>query len=305
MERVIVTGANGFIGKNLIFDLLKKNIEVVALDIIFDNEILNKKGVLCINCKNLSIEQIENQLLGYSYDCFFHLAWIGTSGEGRGDYETQLENAKLVCKYVELANKIKCKRFIYASSINEMETYEYMQSDGIKPSLGYIYGSAKLIGHLMGEVVAYQNEVEFLPVIITNIYGVGEKSQRLVNSTIRKMLQNEHCSFTEGNQMYDFIYISDAINSIIEVAIKGKAFHRYYIGSGHPRPLKDFLTLIKDIVNPNASLGFGNIPFNGIDISYEQFNLFKVYEDTGYVNKVSFEKGIKKTKEYIEGEMLL
>lgn len=296
MERVIVTGANGFIGKNLIKELVSRNIEVYAIDIRFNDKILDNGSISCLNCSELSMEQMENQLArNESYDCFIHLAWAGTSGPSRGDYVSQLDNVKLACDYIQFAKKVNCKRFIYASSINEMETYEYMQSDDIKPSGGYIYGTGKLTAHLMGEVVAYQNEIEFIPIIITNIYGVGEKSARLINTSIRKLLNKEHCSFTEGKQTYDFIYITDAINSVVEVANKGIAFNRYYIGSGNPRPLREFLLDMKDVVDSSAQLGLGDFPFNGKDISYDQFKLKKVEEDTGYKNKVSFKEGIKLT----------
>ena len=107
---------------------------------------------------------------------------------------------------------------VYASSINEMETYEYLQSDDIEPAGGYIYGTGKLAAHLMGETVAKINGIEFIPVIITNIYGVGEKSARMIYTSINKLVHKEHCSFTAGYQTYDFIYITDAINSIIAVA---------------------------------------------------------------------------------------
>ena len=180
-----------------------------------------------------------------------------------------------------------------------METYEYLQSNDIEPSGGYIYGTGKLAAHLMGETVAKMNDVEFIPVIITNIYGVGEKSARMIYTSIKKLINKDHCSFTAGYQMYDFIYITDAINSIIEVSEKGKAFNRYYIGSGEPKPLKEFLLQMKDIVDPNAEIGLGDIPFKGIDISYNQFDLKKVERDTGYKNQVTFEQGIKMTAEYI------
>ena len=89
--------------------------------------------------------------------------------------------------------------------------------------------------------MAKLNGIEFIPVIITNIYGVGEKSARMIYTSINKLVHKEHCSFTAGYQTYDFIYITDAINSIIAVAEKGKAFNRYYIGSGEPKPLREFL----------------------------------------------------------------
>ena len=302
MKKAIVTGANGFIGKTLVNTLLKKGYSVVALDVKFDDALLNNSAVTCVNVMNKEVTELKDMIPSDDYDCFFHLAWMGTSGPARADYSVQLNNVKMTCDYIILCKEIGCKREVYASSINEMETYEYLQSDDIEPAGGYIYGTGKLAAHLMGQTVAKLNGVEFIPVIITNIYGVGEKSARMIYTSINKLLHKEHCSFTEGYQTYDFIYITDAINSIIAVAEKGKAFNRYYIGSGQPKPLRDFLIEMKNIVDPEAEIGLGDIPFKGADISYSQFDLKKVERDTGYRNEVSFAQGIKMTAEYIKEE---
>ncbi len=299
MKKVIVTGANGFLGKTLVKTLVNKGYEVIALDIKFDDVFANNKAVSCINVLDKSVMDLQKEIPKTEYDGFFHLAWAGTSGPARADYEVQLNNVKLVCDYIKLCKDIGCKHVIYASSINEMETYEYLQSDNIEPSGGYIYGTGKLAAHLMGETVARINNIGFIPVIITNIYGAGEKSERMIYSSIKKMINKEYCSFTSGYQTYDFIYITDAINSIIEIFEKGKAFNRYYIGSGQPKPLREFLLEMRDIVAPDAEIGLGDIPFNGADISYNQFDLNKVEKDTGYKNKVSFEDGIRMTEKWI------
>lgn len=302
MEYVIVTGANGFIGKTLVNALLEKGYHVVALDIRYDDVLANDSRVTCVNVMNREVAALADEIPHQEYRCFFHLAWAGTSGPARADYAVQLNNVKLACDYIKLCSEIGCKRVVYASSINEMETYEYLQSDDIEPTGGYIYGTGKLAAHLMGETVAKLNGIEFIPVIITNIYGVGEKSARMIYTSINKLIHKEHCSFTSGYQTYDFIYITDAINSIISVAEKGKAFNRYYIGSGEPKPLREFLLEMRDIVDPEAELGLGDIPFKGVDISYDQFDLKKVERDTGYQNEVSFAEGIRMTAEYIRGE---
>ena len=184
MKKAIVTGANGFIGKTLVNALLEKNYEIVALDIRFDDVLLNNNFVTCVNVLNKAVTDLKDEIPQNEYDCFFHLAWAGTSGPARADYEMQLNNVKMACDYIQLCKMIGCKRVIYASSINEMETYEYLQSDDIEPSGGYIYGTGKLAAHLMGETVAKMNGVQFIPVIITNIYGVGEKSARMVYTSI-------------------------------------------------------------------------------------------------------------------------
>ena len=302
MKNIIVTGASGFIGTTLVNELLRREYKIVAIDRRFSDDFLNNPNITCIDATDKNVFDLKKEIPAEEYDCFFHLAWAATSGPGRADYIVQLDNVKMACDYVKLCSEIGCKRVVYASSINEMETYEYLQSDDIEPAGGYIYGTGKLAAHLMGETVAKLNGVEFIPVIITNIYGVGERSARMIYTSLVKLINGERASFTAGYQTYDFIYITDAINSIVEVAEKGKAFNRYYIGSGEPKPLREYLLEMRDIVAPGVELGLGDFEFKGIDISYDQFKLKKVEEDTGYKNQVPFAQGIKMTADWIRGD---
>lgn len=302
LKTVLVTGANGFIGKTLVKALLERDCRVVALDIRFDEVLTGDDRVTCVNVAGKEMAELEGELPWQKYDCFFHLAWAGTSGPARADYALQLNNVKLTCDYVQLCKAIGCCRVVYASSINEMETYEYLQSDGISPAGGYIYGTGKLAAHLMGETVAKLSGVDFIPVIITNIYGAGEVSARMINTAVRKLLKGERCSFTPGYQTYDFIYLTDAIAAMVAVAEKGQPFHRYYIGSGEPKPLRQFLLEMRDVVAPGAELGLGDLPFQGADIDYSQFDLTKVARDTGYHNQIPFAEGIRMTADAIRNE---
>lgn len=59
---------------------------------------------------------------------------------------------------------------------------------------------------------------------------------------------------------------------------------------------------MRNVVDPEAEIGLGDIPFNGVDISYSQFDLKKVEKDTGYKNQVPFAEGILMTADYIRGE---
>ena len=91
-------------------------------------------------------------------------------------------------------------------------------------------------------------------------------------------------------------------DAIIAVAEKGKPFNRYYIGSGEPKPLREFLLEMRDLVDPAAEIGLGDLPFKGVNVSYDQFDLKKVERDTGYVNQIPFAQGIKMTADYIREE---
>lgn len=304
MKKAIVTGANGFIGSSIVQALLKKSYRIYAIDHSFNKLHIKKtQDLKFIECNLIDEYKVIADKIQEDIDVIYHLAWAGTSGAMRSDVGVQLNNVRMACNCVEIAKIVNAKRIIYASSINEVETYEYLMSNNIKPSTGYIYGAGKLTAHLMAETHAYQNNIDFIPVLITNIYGAGENSARLINTSIRKLLKKEFCSFTEGKQIYDFIYIDDAINSIIAIAEKGTAFNCYYIGSGKPKPLREYLLEMRDIISPGVEIGLGEIEYCGAFVNYSQFELDKVKRDTGYSNEITFKQGIEKTMNYIKKEI--
>ena len=102
--------------------------------------------------------------------------------------------------------------------------------------------------------------------------------------------------------MWDYLYSKDAGKAFYLLGEKGINGKVYCIGGGEARPLKDYIEDIRNAVNPEAEIGLGDIPFNGVDISYSQFDLKKVEKDTGYKNQVPFAEGILMTADYIRGE---
>ena len=116
------------------------------------------------------------------------------------------------------------------------------------------------------------------------------------------MLGGEHCSFSAGEQLYDFIYIDDATDAFIRLGDRGKLNRTYYIGSMNPRPLKEYLKEMRDCVDPKIEIGLGELEFKGVSLTYEEFDREALKRDTGFEPKTEFSEGIKKTIEWLIGE---
>ncbi len=291
--RVIVTGAVGFVGKWLVDELLyqKDEIVIIVRDIQYVPE--NWKNKLHIIEMSLQdLDKLEESYFPWEEaDIFFHLSWDGTSGEHRADISLQLENIINTCNAVELAEKLKCKRFVNAGSIMEYEAMQYIPLEYAKPGEKYIYSTAKLAADFIAKIMTVNKYMEYINVVISNIYGPGERSERFINSTIRKMLKNEKIFFTHAMQLYDFIYIKDAVKEIILAGKKGERNSVYYIGNGEPKILKYFILQMKEVLHSESELFFGSIPFQGVMLTYKEFDTRKVLK-LGFVPEITFEEGI-------------
>lgn len=301
--RVVVTGATGFVGQWLIKELIKQDNEVTVL--VRDKNRLPcewKEKVHVLECplERLAILQ-EADFNDKKYDIFYHFAWAGTSGNERADVEKQLQNVKYSCDAVRLAARLSCKRFVNAGSIMEYEVMDFVANDGAKPGLGNIYSTAKLAGDFMAKTVATDCGLDYINIIISNIYGAGEYSARFLNTTLRKMLKNEAIPLTHGNQLYDFIYVTDAVKAILLAGEKGQENESFYIGNSIQYPLKEFIYKMKQVTGSDSELLFGKVPFNGALLSFSEFDTKKM-EKLGFRPEISFEEGIKLLQQWIQEE---
>jgi len=296
MKTAVVTGASGFIGRALVRELVKNNYYVYAL--VRRRTQKNDSGdpnIRFITCDLSDLSHLKDKIPTGTCDMFYHLAWEGTSGPARADVELQLRNALWTVDALRAAKELGCNRFICAGSIMEYETMSAVYSRGCRPGAGYIYGGGKLTSHVMCASTAAQIGVELVWPMLTNAYGPGERSPRLVNSTIRKCLRGESPKFTSGTQNYDFVYIDDAVRGLCLIGEKGKPFHEYLIGSSQARPLKEFLWEMQAAVAPGLKFQFGDIPFSGVDLPLERFDCSRTEADTGFRAEVSFAEGCRRT----------
>lgn len=298
MKTAVVTGANGFVGSAVVNELLSNNYKVYA--VVRNNHadrLSDLDNVEIVNCELSDIDRLPGQITE-KCDVFYHFAWSGSAGKDRANTRLQLDNVQWSVESIRAAKKLGCSRFVFAGSIVEKECLAAAYTGGNRPGLGYIYGGGKVAAHILCSSVAAAEGIDLLWGEITNAYGVGEVSPRLVNSTIRKCIAGVSPEFTAGTQNYDFVYIDDVARAFRLIGENGKPFTSYVIGSSAAKPLKEFLIEMKDAIAPELPFKFGDVPFTGIDLPLSDFDCRKTEEDTGFKAGISFAEGCRRTFEW-------
>ena len=295
MKKVIVTGANGFVGRYLLRELTKQGYEIWSVIRNTDEDIscINELNTNIVYCDLKDIDKLDEIIEERDFDCFYHLAWAGSSGDGRKNYSLQLNNAKACADAANVASKLGCKRFVGAGSVTELMYGDYLRQDGSKPEMVTCYAIGKIAAEYISKCVCVENGIDFLWAYISNFYGKEDPTQNFINFLIRSYSSGNVPTLTSGEQKADFMYVSDVASALIAMGEKGKTNSTYYIGYGSPKPLKEFVKEVRDIVNPNIETGLGRKSFQGMDIDFDSLDVEKLNRDTGFIPEIYFEKGIK------------
>lgn len=297
MKNVIVTGGNGFIGSSLIKKLVANGIKVVAVDITFQGERLPESELITKieSCVDASLVE---ELPVEEYDAFYHLAWKGVNGADKANPSVQLANIQMAIDCADICKKLNVKKFLCAGTVAENATFSLPNLE--KTSGGMMYGVAKHTCRLILEDYCKNIGLQFVWMQFSNIYGVGNKTGNLVSYTLGELMTGNEATFGPALQPYDFIYVDDLIEAVYRLGEKetNKAF--YYIGSGSPRQLKEYLLRIGELAGYADKIGIGIRPDDGIKYSMNMFCNDDLVDAVGEYVSTDFDNGINKTIEWLK-----
>lgn len=297
MKNVIVTGGNGFIGSSLIKKLVANGIKVVAVDITFQGERLPESELItkiesCVDASLVEKLPVEE------YDAFYHLAWKGVNGADKANPSVQLANIQMAIDCADICKKLNVKKYLCAGTVAENATFSLPNLE--KTSGGMMYGVAKHACRLILEDYCKNIGQQFVWMQFSNIYGVGNKTGNLVSYTLGELMTGNEATFGPALQPYDFIYVDDLIEAVYRLGEKetNKAF--YYIGSGSPRQLKEYLLRIGELAGYADKVGIGIRPDDGIKYSMDMFCNDDLVDAIGEYVSTDFDNGINKTIEWLK-----
>lgn len=302
MKKVVMTGPTGCIGTALIERLLKEGCSVYAVCRP------GSKNISCLPAHPL-LQVLECDLkdlaglgacLGKGFDAFFHFGWAGTYGNERNDCTMQQCNIQYTLDAVRLAKEIGCGTFIGAGSQAEYGHFSRPADDTLAAKPFTFYGAAKLSAGHMSRVLAAGLGIKHIWVRIFSVYGPRDDENTLIYYIINELRQGRAPSLTAGEQIWDYLFSSDAAQAILMLATQGKDQATYSLGSGMARPLKEYIEEIGRLIYPGCPLGLGEKPYAPNQVMYLCADIDALTRDTGFTPETDFGQGIQKTLAYIQ-----
>ena len=287
MERkkdIVVTGANGYIGHNVVRCLLDCGFDVTAVD-MNNNNIDKRANFININLFQDNVNFYE--LLGHPSICL-HMAW-------RDGFKHNSENhiKDLYYHYNFLSNLIEngTKQIAVMGTMNEIGFYEgKIDEDTPTNPLSY-YGISK--NSLRELLEVKQNNYDFTLQWLRCFYIYGDDKNN--HSIFTKIMEAEEQGkvlfpFTTGETKYDFIHVDDLVKQISTVVGQDKINGIINCCSGEPVALKDKVEQFLEDNNYNIKLEYGAFPERPYDSKI-------IYGDSEKINKIMKNK-VKKYKKF-------
>lgn len=295
IRRAVVNGPLGTVGMALVNNLLLKGIETLAVCYPGDKRIEDlPAGANVIECDMRDIHRLTRYISG-TVDAFFHLAWMGTIGPGRDDAALQTENIKCAVEAVKTAKELGCNVFVGVGSQAEHGRIEGKVTADAPcfPNTGY--GIAKLCAGQLTRLACSQLGIRHEWARILSAYGPGDGPLSVIPTMLDKLLKGEKPALTKGEQQWDFCFSGDVAEALYCMAVSGKDGKIYPVGSGKTKTLKEYFEIVRDAIDPDLSLGIGELPYKENQVMWLQADLTPLMADTGFKPKISFEEGIRIT----------
>jgi CDP-glucose 4,6-dehydratase len=312
-RRVLITGANGFVGSWLCRRLIDEGALVVALirDHIPGANFYRLGLEARVDIVSGGVEDfplLSRTVVEYEVETCFHLAAQAITGVANhsplSTFETNIRGTWNLLEALRLGKGVRA--VVIASSDKAYGCHEnlpYTEGTPLQPL--YPYDTSKACADLIARSFFHSFG---LPVAVTrfaNIYGGGDLNfSRIVPSTTRSVLQGDDPIIrSDGTPERDFIYVDDVVDLYLEVArrlpadgVSGGVFN-----GGHNRPVK-VLDLVEKIITLSGKKGIrpdirGTGAGHG-EIDRQWLDATKAKEVLGWEPQVGLEEGLSRTIEW-------
>jgi len=295
VNRVLVTGAAGFIGRHCLGELLQRGFEVHALS---SRPVTKGGGAVVWHRANL-LEPSQTAALidRVRPSHLLHLAWYTVPGE----YWTSLENLRWVegslRLFLEFARQ-GGRRVVAAGSCSEYEWRAGTYGEATTPLAPMsLYGTAKHAVQLLLAALARGAGLSAAWGRIFYVFGPHEHPERLVPQVVTSLLRREPARCSHGAQRRDFLYVKDVASALVTL-LASPVTGPVNIGSGKALPLAELIGKIAEVLDGSRLVELGAVAGGAGEPELVVADVRRLHEEVGWQPGFSLEQGIEETAEW-------
>ena len=244
-NKILITGASGFIGSFIVEEALNRGMEVwAAVRSTSSKRYLQDPRINFIELDFGSEERLKEQLDGHDFDYIVHAAGVTKCLNKADFHRVNTEGTRHLVEAL-LALGMPIKRFVYLSSlsvfgaIHEHQPYaDITEHDVPRPNTAY--GKSKLEAERYLDSIG--NEFPYIILRPTGVYGPRETDYFLMAKSIK-----QHMDFAVGFRRQDitFVYVLDVVQAVFLALDRGMSGRKYFLTDGEVYQSADFSRLLK------------------------------------------------------------
>jgi len=303
--RCLVTGASGHLGSFLVRRLLDEGATVSVLarpetDLWRIADIVPWLHLIRGDLAHLgsAAEAIERE----APEVVFHLAWSGVTSGERNSADQILRNVPGSLALFECARAAGCRCFVGVGSQAEFGPYDCPLTEALVPRPRTAYGVAKLALGLMLGTLCESAGMRCLWFRLLATYGPKDDPRHIIPTAIQHLLTGRHLSLTGGEQVCDYLYVEDAARALCCAAANKDAAGLFVLGSGQPCTVRAIVEHIRDLVDPGADLGFGEIAYRHDQVMHLEADISRFATATGWRPTTDLQSGLAATVAWYRGQ---
>ena len=299
----LVTGGAGFIGSNIVDELLKRGHQVTVLDDLStgkERNVAHVRDKIRFHIGSIvDFQTIRDCCQGVDY--VIHLAARTSVPKSVADpIETNRVNIDGTLNVLVAARDAKVHRVVFAaSSAAYGETPVLPKVETMQPAPISPYGVTKYVGELYGQVFDRIYGLENVSIRYFNVFGPRQDPSSQYSGVLSRFMLavlegTPPVIFGDGEQSRDFTYVDNVVDETLRACeAKGASGKVFNGGTGARITLNDVVALLEKITGKKIKARY-DAPRAG-DIRDSQADISLAREILGYKPLVDFEQGLKQT----------
>jgi len=291
MKRALLTGATGFIGRQAIAGLRRRDYEVHAVS---RNPLRAEPGLVWHEADLLRGGASAALIAAVRPTHLLHLAWFAAPGK----FWTARENFSWVRASLELLEAFSAangERAVMAGSCAEYDWSAGTCIEGVTPlAPATVYGTCKHALQTMLGAFSGQFGLSSAWGRIFFLFGPHEHPSRLVASVVRALLTGEPALCSSGEQVRDFMYVgevADAFAALLDSPVQGPV----NIASGQPLAVRDLVLRIGGKLGRTDLLRLGARPGQPGEPPILAADVRRLFEEVGWQPSTNLDAGLDLT----------
>ncbi len=251
--KILVTGANGYLGRGIVKYLLDYKQEVIATDFIIDGIDSRASKIAC------NLFEVDNPFVFFGQpDVLLHLAWR----DGFVHYsDAHIEDLPKHFEFIKSISKSCIKKIVVMGSMHEVGFYEGSIKEDTPCNPITPYGIAKNSLRQLTDILCKQNGKDFMWLRGYYIVGNSQYGSSIFSKiTASEKEGKEEFPFTIGQNQFDFIDYDTFCEQVVRTVIQDEVLGIINICSGRPEKLANRVERFIDENGYKIKLKYGVFP---------------------------------------------